>query len=176
MEGKKEGLFPFHVPCSSACLHNSIGRICFRFPVLHVQWSCANNGRYSLFPNCGSNRFTWKINIYSGSFVVSHDDGGVPLGGALDPVNLDPEPDQDAGRGQQDLVAVLLFAPSARRHPHLRVLSDDCPVALGPFPILERFQRLVIFEGELAVVQELDRLTFGRYLPLGHQRRKSLKQ
>lgn len=57
-----------------------------------------------------------------GRLVVAADDGGVPLSGALGAVNLHPEADQDAGRREQDLLAVLRLHPAPRRLPHRRVV------------------------------------------------------
>lgn len=64
--------------------------------------------------------------FYLGGLVVADDDGGVPLRGALGPINFHPEADQDARRGQQDPLSVLHLCPppdSARpRHRAFRQL------------------------------------------------------
>lgn len=64
--------------------------------------------------------------FYLGGLVVADDDGGVPLRGALGPINFHPEADQDARRGQQDPLPILHLCPppdSARpRHRAFRQL------------------------------------------------------
>lgn len=67
---------------------------------------------------------------YLGGLVVTDDHGCVPLRGAFCPINFDSEADQNAGRSQQDPLAVLHLSPSPNSvSPGHRALSQ-LPVLL----------------------------------------------
>ena len=56
-----------------------------------------------------------KRSKYLSGLVVTDNDGGIPLGGALRPVHFHPEADEDAWRRQQDALAILHLSPLSDR-------------------------------------------------------------
>lgn len=94
---------------------------------------------------------------YLGGLVVTDDYGCVPLCGAFRPINFDPETDQDAGRSQQDSLAVLHLGPSPNGvSPGHRALSQ--------LPVL--LQRRAKPNRDWSFVRETWLRESGLYLPL----------
>lgn len=75
------------------------------------------------------------------SLVVAADDGGVPLGGALGPVDFHPEAHEDRGGCQEDLLAVLGLDPAASRLPDSWVVLDTAYLWV---PLLQQISRDLI--------------------------------
>ena len=102
---------------------------------------------YSMFTIRSSRPFYWIRDSYIIRLIVAGGDGRVPLGRALRPIDLEPEPEQD-GRGcDEDVLAVLKFGPLS----HASLAGDGSEKSGNSrVPLLEKFasiSKVILKEG-----------------------------
>lgn len=77
--------------------------------------------------SAGSTSFRYSARLmtttYPCSFIVADDNRRVPLRGALGPVHFNPVAHQNAGGGEEDALAVLLFGPTSDGRPQFGVVT-----------------------------------------------------